>query len=202
MPTPFDSLDVKKAHDIVNQNNTKGKDGQDWYQQNKRFIGFTTADDEIDIDHWQDGAGFVAPLPSNRHPLHGVLVSGYKNAFVTENIMGEMTQRRKNGNLGKMPDLRFEFEGLTPEEEEEEGVVLEDEQGNPIEVPTDVVAKRERLSSLNEMAKRWFDEKRGLNVLRKFHEGLSAGAKCYMRMYVPASRFEKTETNQDGQTHR
>lgn len=200
MPTPFDSLNVKQAHDIVNQNRTKSLSGRDWYQENIAYIGFTTSDEEVDIDHWQGGKGFVAPLPKNAHPLHGVLVSGYKNAFVTENIMGEMTQRRKNGNLGKMPDFRFEFEGLTAEDEEEEGVVLEDEQGTPIEVPADVIAKRERLKQLNEWVKGWFEDKRALNVLRKFHEGLSAGAKCYMRMYVPASRFEKTVENSDGTT--
>lgn len=197
MPTPFDDIDAKGAHDIVKQNGTKGRSGRDWYEENKAFIGFTTGDDEIDIDHWQGGKGFVAPMPNTRHPLHSTVTSAWKSAFVTENIMGEMAERRKSGAVGKMPEFRFEFDGMEDEDDEEE--VL-DEQGNPIPANPESQARRDRLKAIGEAMHRWFEDKKGLRVLRKFALGLSAGAKCYLRMYLPADRFVRTVTNEEGQS--
>jgi len=174
----FDEIDAQKAHDYV------ANSVPTWYDENKKFVGVPEDSSEdiedIEADHWQDGAGFLAPLPPKGDATYDVLIAALENMFVAEDIIGDCLARRCNGVLGKDP--QWSFERL---EEQEEGA----------EEQTD-----ELIDMINEHVREWWKERNVLGTIKKFMNAVGYGKRSYLRIYVPPGRFEQPVEQEDGST--
>jgi hypothetical protein len=175
----FNEIDATKAHQYVSQSVPA------WFKENKKFVGVPEDSSEdredIEADHWQDGAGFLAPLPPKDDATYDTLIKALKNMFVAEDIIGDCLARRCNGILGKDP--QWSFERL--EEMENDGQ-SEDE--------TD-----EQLDAINEHMAEWWKERNVLGTLKKFANAIGYGKRSFLRIYIPPGRFEQVETNAKGE---
>lgn len=166
----FDEIDATKAHEYVSQSVPA------WFKENKKFVGVPddSSDDREDIeaDHWQDGAGFLAPLPPKSDPTHKLLKEALENMFVVEDIIGDCLARRCNGVLGKDP--QWSFERL--EEQEADGQSEEE---------TDA-----ELDAINEHMSEWWKERNVHGILKKFVNAIGYGKRAFLRIYIPPGRFE------------
>lgn len=104
-------------------------DVPEWLEPNRRYAG-TLDDLEGDVDHWQDGDGYLGPKPTKGTDARDVYMEALKKVFITEDIVSEVVKRRRKGVAGQAPtidvaplgeeDRPAEGEGEEGDEESEE----------------------------------------------------------------------------------
>ena len=167
--TPFDQIDAEKAHHYVDASVPS------WLSENMKYAGANDdPDDDTPADHWQSGTGFLAPLPPKDDPTYAVLTDALKRIFVSEDIIGDVLQRRCNGVLGKVPSWRFRRAG-------------EDDRQDDAQ-----------LDAINDAMRKWWKDKGVHSVLKQFLNGIGYAGRSFLRIYIPPGRFPATGEDTEG----
>lgn len=107
-----DEITALKAHQLANDN------APEWLEEARRFLG-THEDLDGDVDHWQGGEGFNGPKPSKEDKNRDAYMKALEDVFVTEDLISEVVERRKNAVLGQSPELQVMMPGSEAENEED-----------------------------------------------------------------------------------
>jgi len=106
LPEEITPLD---AQQLANENATG------WLEAARKFAG-THEDLDGDVDHWQGGRGFAGPKPSKNDSARDAYMEALEEVFVTEDLISEVIERRRNAVLGQAPEITV----MTPEAADDE----------------------------------------------------------------------------------
>ena len=166
-----DELTAATAHKVLSS--------PEWLEANRRYLG-THSGLDGDIDHWQSGDGFLGPKPSEGAPGRDTYMKQLKKVFITEDLISEVTQRRRKGVAGQKPTIEVAPLGGDPEEEE-----AEEEEGEE-EEPSEA----DRIASL---LKEWWTDRELTSVLGEVLKTVSSEERCVLRIIIDPGRLGESD---------
>ena len=126
-----------------------------------------------DDDAWQDGAGWIGPMPPPDDASYADVMDEIERALNSKNVVKEVVENQRDGVLGHEPAWSF----VRDEEVTEE---------NPL---TD--AEAAFVTELNDAATSWWDDRDLTELLRQAHDAAALGERTTLRLYVPRGRLRK-----------
>lgn len=118
-------------------------------------------------DHWQNGDGWMGPIPASTDPTHQDLKQEIAKAFNSKNVIKKVVNRLLDAALGR--ESMFAF--TTKREVTEEKPLTADEQ--------------KRLGEINDLYTAWWDNRNVKKKLREAFTGAKLGERVCLRLYVP-----------------
>lgn len=107
-----------------------------WVATNRAFY---------DGDHWQDGAGWIGPMPSSGDADYSVALSLLETSFTSRNVIAEVAERHASGVIGRSPQRSWVQRGAR-----DEGMELPAAVQAAIEQVTDLMLSWRTLVSLED----------------------------------------------------
>jgi hypothetical protein len=121
-------------------------------------------------DHWQNGDGWVGPVPDLDDPDYGITLSLIKQAFTSRNVIKEIVNRHMRGVIGEEPTI-----GVAPRVPLKAGEKMEDAQ---------VERKRELEAAITE----WWDSRGAHLTIQKAVARSCWAGRSSLRLYVPRGK--------------
>lgn len=180
LPTPFAGFDLNDARRVVTvaisnlrqRLNVIGVDvasggGQMGVIDTYAFDPIVVSRAFIQGDHWQGGLGWVGPRPQMTDPAYLETMTEIARAFVSKNIIAEITYRHVNGVVGIEP--HWGLTSLAPVEEDEEV---------PAEIQTLIDEAEAKLT-------KWWDDRKMPSMLQQLVVTLLYAERSMARLYIP-----------------
>lgn len=130
----------------------------------------------IDGDHWQNSSAWIGPRPditASDNEAYTLTMQEIARQFISQNAIGEVTDRHVNGVIGVMPD--FGFTSRVPVEEGEEV-------SSEIQTLADEVIERITV---------WWDRNGVLETLHDFAVSLLISERAMLRLLVPRGKLSR-----------
>lgn len=134
----------------------------------------------LEGDHWQSGAGWIGPQPSNNEAGFTETMRKIELAFTSRNVIAEIVDRHKNGVCGREPRWRFTpIRFLAPGE-------------NPNE------AELKDIAELEGMVTNWWNCRKAISVLQVAARNALFAARGPVRLYIPRGLLVQVKTDEGG----
>lgn len=167
MAKPFTSYDYDDAQELFGQKviTTQNRSIYAGNTELRRPVSAIAASDFFKGNHWQLGNGFIGQLPPNSLPGAQQIKKDIETAFVSENVIQEVTETHIGGILGREPLWSFMPE-QTPGAEKPEADQITGETITP-----------------------WWNERRALKDLQKSAETVVLEGTAVRRLFFPKGRI-------------
>lgn len=124
-------------------------------------------------DHWQRGAGWIGPRPSESSPEYQKTISEIGRGFVSQNVIRDVVRRRRNGVISRTPFWSFQpttSSNLTIDDPRESSIIQEAEG----------------------LILSWWDDRDILQVLQDAVDRAStvASGRCPIRIFIPSKYLD------------
>lgn len=163
MPVPnwFRTLDLDGAEDLIEKRRPEA------LETNRAFF---------EGDHWQDGDGWIGPMPSQNEEGYQEAHGQIKAAFTSRNVIREVIERHETGVVGRSPSWNIvPKEGDTKEAGEEEG-------------PSDEM--EDKIQEATDLLRAWWDDKEVHEVIQKAVDTALYAERAPLRVFVPRGLLE------------
>lgn len=172
MAKPFNQYTFDDAIALVGQRVRSSSIGHFTLIPNPRRLAVAVAaTDFFNGDHWQKSKGFIGQLPPPSLPGAASFEADIKAAFVSENIIQEVTETHVGGILGREPIWKFLPE-QTPGSSE----------------------KAEADKKTGDSLTPWWNERKALKDLQKAAETLVLEGRAVRRLFFPKGRLADNST--------
>lgn len=171
MAKPFSEYVFDDAIALVGQRTTSAAGQFTLIPNKRRPPSAVSATDFFNGDHWQRSKGFIGQLPPASLPGAAQIELDIKAAFVSENVIQEVTETHIGGILGREPIWKF----------------LPEQQPGATEKPE---ADKKTGDSLTP----WWNERKALKDLQRAAEILLLEGRAIRRLFFPKGRLAENST--------
>lgn len=131
----------------------------------------------FDGDHWQDGAGWLGPMPMGAAIAGQELVAAeIEKAFTSKNVVAEVVNRHMRGVIGREPGW---------------AVVLDLPDKGPDYEPTD--ADNALVDEAEALLLKWWNERKAQGVFQVAVTTLLLTKRSHLRLFVPPGLLEASD---------
>jgi hypothetical protein len=161
MAIPFDKFGIRKSVELLN------KATPPLVQTNALFITG---------DHFQNGAGWIGPMPALTEPGYPEAILLIRRGFVSKNVIAEVSERHASGVVGRELAWGFEFPGKDADE-------LSD-------------AEKDELSEVEGWMTSWMDDRGLAEMFQQAVITLLWGGRAALRLYIPVGFAKQNENGE------
>lgn len=125
-------------------------------------------------DHWQDGEGWIGPLPPTDDSDYDTTLALIETGFTSRNVVKEIVQRHTRGVVGREPVL---------------GVILRVSVDHETEMEE---AAKKRKKEIEDALTEWWDSRQVHSVIKRAVMNSTWSTRGPLRLYIPRGKLVAT----------